>query len=70
MKADSKKHETQKLVNIIKFSISILLLIKLMQEVTGKASVKLCIKTFGMSYESSHGFLRITSLIDGKSYFR
>ena len=43
---------------------------KLMQEVTGKANVKLCIKTFGMCYESSHGFLRIISLIDGKSYFR
>ena len=41
-----------------------------MQEVTGKANVKLCIKTFGMCYESSHGFLRIISLIDGKSYLR
>ena len=41
-----------------------------MQEVAGKANVKLCIKSFGMCDESSHGFLRSVCLMDGKSYFR
>ena len=41
-----------------------------MQEVTGKANVKLFIRTCGMCYESSNGFPGIISLIDGKSYFR